>query len=261
MKKLSALLLIALLLVTGCQPSESAIQTAVAQTQAAQPTSTPQPTATQIPTDTPMPTATATITSSPSPTPDVRLIDIDPRKLLLQKSDLPSEGKYYLPNETWTSPHRNSEIVSSWGTEKGQAYLAETGRIDGWWISYKRGSSGGVLVPEEVYDNPVLYSSIEGARLVITKYSDRKITEEKYREIDVPQIGDIARAFTKSEIDSNGRTNAAIYIDFTYRNVLHSINIYGREKEVTLEFAVGIANKLLEGLKLLPLSDTVTFTP
>lgn len=43
MKKLSALLLIALLLVTGCQPSESAIQTAVAQTQAA------QPTATQIP--------------------------------------------------------------------------------------------------------------------------------------------------------------------------------------------------------------------
>lgn len=49
MNKLSTLFLIALLFVTGCQPSESAINTAIAQTQAAMPTSTPASTATPAP--------------------------------------------------------------------------------------------------------------------------------------------------------------------------------------------------------------------
>jgi hypothetical protein len=51
-------------LLAGCAPSESAIATAIAQTQAANPTMTPTSTY----------TPTATITSTPSPTPDVRVI-------------------------------------------------------------------------------------------------------------------------------------------------------------------------------------------
>jgi len=222
------------------------------------------PTATQLPTDTPSPTATATatatITPSPSPTPDLRLIDLDPRKLLLQKTDLPPEGKYFLPNELWTSPLTNAEIVAEWTVEEGQAYLAETGRIDGWSIDYKRGTNG-VIMPEEIHDNVVIYSSVEGAQIVITKYDNRTVTESNFIEIDVPKVGDITRAFKWQETNSGGATRVAIKIAFTYRNVYHYVQVWGWEKEVSLDFAIRTATKLVEGLKQLPLSDAVTFTP
>lgn len=255
MKKLSVLFLIAIIFITGCQPSETAVQTAIAQTQVA------LPTAMQIPTDTPLPpTPTSTATIVPSPTPDIRLIDIDPRNLLLQTNDLPIEGKYYLPGEGWTSPVLNSEIISSWTVEKGQSYLAETGRIDGWYVSYKRGRSG-VLMPEEFYDNVVIYSKIEGAQIVVTKYGDRYITDDNFKEIDAPQVGDITRAFKMSKTNSSGETRVWIKVTFSYRNVFHDITVWGWEKEVSLDYAVSVATKLLESLRQLPLSTTVTFTP
>lgn len=59
MKVIASLLLIAVLL-AACAPSQSAVQTAIAQTAAAAPTSTPQPTATSTPepTETPTPAPT-----------------------------------------------------------------------------------------------------------------------------------------------------------------------------------------------------------
>ena len=41
MRKIIAFFLIALIFVSGCQPSESVVQTAMAQTQVAMPTATP----------------------------------------------------------------------------------------------------------------------------------------------------------------------------------------------------------------------------
>jgi hypothetical protein len=68
MKKHSMLSLIAILLITACLPSQSAVQTAIAKTQTAAPTATPTatpiPTDTLTPTNTPIPTATATDTPS-----------------------------------------------------------------------------------------------------------------------------------------------------------------------------------------------------
>ena len=65
-----SLLLTYLLLSSACQPSEQAMQTASAQTEAAKPTSTKTATATQTPTptETPTPTNTATSTETPTPT-------------------------------------------------------------------------------------------------------------------------------------------------------------------------------------------------
>jgi len=64
MKKISILFLIAIIFVAGCQPSEKAIQTAIAQTQAA--ITQPQ---TAIPTATPLDTLTPTITPTFTPLP------------------------------------------------------------------------------------------------------------------------------------------------------------------------------------------------
>jgi len=73
---LITLLLVWAMLLTACtaQPSASAIQTAIAQTRAAEPTATrpaaPRATATSLPTETPRPTATPI--PSPTPVPEVQ---------------------------------------------------------------------------------------------------------------------------------------------------------------------------------------------
>jgi hypothetical protein len=191
--------------------SESDIQTAIALTQAVitntitpLPISTSTFTPTLAPTDTPTQTSTPTKTpkNTPTltPTPDLRVIDGDPMDFLLQKIDLPPEAKYYLPDSSWISPHRNSEIISAWGVEEGRKYLEETGRIDGWWVIYLRGTIT-VTAPEQIYDNVVKYATAEGAQLVVKKYGDRRVEEQDFTEVDpIEIIGDVIRTYIKKEM-------------------------------------------------------------
>ncbi len=67
MKKI---IFLVVLLLASCQPSEQAVQTAIAKTQAAVPTVTPVPTltATPLPTETPIPTNTPLPSATPLPT-------------------------------------------------------------------------------------------------------------------------------------------------------------------------------------------------
>lgn len=264
---------------SACSPSESVIATAIAQTQTAQPVSlpsstashTPSPTNTTQPTDTPtltftpLPTLTFTATATLTPTPDLRVIDTDPKLLLMTVEDLPSEGKYFLPNSQWISPHRNSEVVSGWGIEEGRKYLEETGRVDGWWVYYKRGTKT-VNLPDEVSDNVVLYKTAAGARLLIDKYSDcrdpKNIRDYGYVELqDAPQVGDASIWCQWKEMQPNGKYLVKIFLEFTYKNVFHGIDGFGWENEVLPETLEEIANNLLAKLEVAPLSDRVTFTP
>jgi hypothetical protein len=178
MKHFYALLLIVVLFVSGCQPSEIDIQTAIAQTQAANPTSTFTP----IP-----PTETPTIT--PSPTPDLLVLQLNLKDFLLQKSDLPLDAEYHLMNQYSIRLVPNEEV------DIGGAYLAETGRIDGWMAIYERGSNN-VIAPEEIYDEVILYLTTAGAQLEITKYCEHLVTEIGFtEEINPPEIGDLTHAF------------------------------------------------------------------
>jgi hypothetical protein len=268
MKKILFPILIVLIL-TACsnQPSESQIQTAIAQTQELQVTETLLPTNTLVPsntptmTDTPTPFPTDTPIPEPTPTLDLRVIDVDPYKILLKKSDCNPDGRYFLPNEGWISPHKNSEVIAGWTIAKGQEYLAETGRIDGWWVYYARGNSN-VLLPQQVYDNVILYSSVEGAQIVLNKYESRRVTEEFFDEIEnPPSVGDITRAFVKKDTNSSGVTEVVYMFTFSYRNIVHSIAVLGYEKETTLEDAEYLARSLLAQLEQLPLSNEVSRKP
>lgn len=246
---------ISLLGIAACTPSPAVMTTASAQTQVA------QPTATLTLTETATPSPTPSETHPPSPAPDTRVIDIDPQELLLEKNDLPPEGEYFLPGPDWTSPVTNSEIVSEWTVREGQDYLAETGRIHGWEISYKRGGSG-ALMPDEIYHNTVIYSSIEGARIVVTKYQDRVLEIGEYsEEINVIQIGDATRAFIQRDTTPGGEKSVSLRVAFSYRNIFHTIVIWGSDREASVDFAVGIATALLEQLQALPLTNVVTFKP
>jgi hypothetical protein len=260
MKHFYAILLIVVLFVSGCQPSETAIQTALAQTQAANPTSTFTPIpSTETPTTTPTATSTATSTETPtitpSPTPDLRVIQLDPKEFLLQKLDLPLDAKYYLPGPGWTDPVTNEEIVGGWTVEKGRAYLAETGRINGWEIDYKRGSNI-VIAPEEIYNEAVLFKTTAGAQIVITKYDDRYITEYGYTEVpNPPEIGDTTRVFIYKKMQSSGEYRIWYEIDFSYLNYVQVVTGYGWEHEVKPEYVENIARILLAKLQAAPLSN------
>jgi hypothetical protein len=189
------------------------------------------------------------------------VIDADPKKFLLDLKDLPPEAKYYLPNSEWISPHRNSEIISGWGVEEGRTYLERTGRIDGWWVIYKRGTLT-VTAPEEIYDNVVLYHTIEGAELIISEFSNCVDRDSGYVlvESDV-QIGDFTNVCTYKEMQSSGEYRIWYRIEFTYRNYYHAVAGWGWESEVKAEFVEKIARTLLAKLEAAPLSDKVTFTP
>jgi len=76
MKKIAIFLLGLMLLISGCQPTENQIQTAIAKTQS----SLPRPTHTPAPTNTPKPTHTIVPTRSPVPTNTKTLVTpADPR--------------------------------------------------------------------------------------------------------------------------------------------------------------------------------------
>ena len=248
------------LFLVACGPSEQAIQEALAQTQAAEVTKTytPEPTSTFTlePSLTPTasqtltPTATQTLTS----TPDTRVITIDSKDLMLAKEDLPPEAKYFLPNSGWISPHHNSEIISGWGKEEGMIYLEETGRIDGWWVYYRRGTVT-VRAPEEIGHNIVQYESKDGALLTVTKFSiaernsDLTVVEESY------DLGDKTIISMEKEMQPNGEYRIWYIIESSYRNYVSVIKAWGWEAEYDLDFVIGVAEIALEKIKSAPLGN------
>lgn len=195
------------------------------------------------------------------PTPDNRVINIDPYELLLKKDLLPKDGRYYLPASNWTSPHRNSEVVSGWGVEEGRVYLAETGRVDGWWVIYLRGTIK-FLGPEEVYDNVVLYKDERGAALVMTKYSTCLNEENGYTHLESEfVVGDMTNVCRWQEMQPGGVNRVSYRIEFSHRNVYHALQAYGWEYEIDPSFLENVAISLLEQLEQAPLSNGVTFSP
>jgi len=275
MKKLTLIMILTLLLsaCTSGTPTidPSSVQTAIAQTAAANPTATSTqmptetPTATLTPTETATSTPTSTSTDTPSPTPDLRVIDADPYTFLLKAEDLPKDAHYYLPDSSWISPHRNYEVVSGWTVDKGRAYLAATGRVDGWWVDYERGSNT-VIAPEQIYDNPVLFRTIAGAQLLLTKFGtcvNPDLTQgRKYIPVQTElKIGDMTNVCLYREMQSNGENWVDLCIEFSYRNVAHGIDGMGREKDVQLDYLATVARTLLAKLEAMPLSDSVTFEP
>jgi hypothetical protein len=98
--------------------------------------------------------------------------------------------------------------------------------------------------------------------LLVTKYGNRRVTEEFFDEItDPPRIGDLTRAFVKRETISSGVTEIFYILTFSYRNITHSIGVFGYENETKIEDAVYLAKNILAQLEQIPLSDEVTRKP
>ena len=267
--RLAFLLLAGLLTACASAPSENAIQTAIQQTQAANPTFTRTPEPTRTPTETPRPTETATSTPTATetptetptatPTPDLRIIKEDPQNILLKPEDLPKEAQYFLPNSGWISPHRNSEIVSGWGVEKGREYLERTGRIDGWWVYYARGSKA-ITAPEEIFCNVIMYQTAEGARITVDEYNPmvaifRGYDDWNYVEDVTLDVGDTNVLMWNKVMQPNGKNKVTYRLEFSHRNYVVVLEVYGWEYDVTIEFLDNTARTMVAKLEAAPLSE------
>lgn len=262
MKRQISILLLTTFLFTACAPSKAVIQTAIAETNNAEITKTP------FLTNTPVNTLTPTLTVTPiptlTPTPDIRIINTDPRKLLLQVEDLPDEGKYYLPNSTWTSLETNEEIISNRGVEKGREYVIETKRVVGWFIVYKRGTRA-VRMPDEVYCFVAQHENPEGAQLAVNKFNvstDTFYKKDNFKKVDINlNLGDVNFVSKKIRINSGGENMINYEIDFSYRNYRVALEGYGTEKDVSHDFMVSMAKIVLKKLQNSELEYPPTATP
>lgn len=235
MNKLFALIVIATLL-AGCngqQPSTNAVQTAIAQTQAAVPQATPT---VALPTETPTPEPTPTFIPEPSPTPDLRVIITNPQKMLPASKEMPKEGYYILPNEGWMSINTNEEVISTRGIEEGKKYVIETGRVVGWFVYFYR-TVRGVLMPEQVGFGVYQFKTADGAALAITKFGSHVMDPNDYDEISTScTFGPVCADYYTKETQSNGSVIIDREIMFTYSNLMLTVNIYGVDTDITDEF-------------------------
>lgn len=216
-------------------------------------TATPIPaTATPIPSATPEPTVTNT--PEPTPTPDIRVINASPRSMLTKRTDLPADGKFYLYDE---SPHRNSEILSGWGVERGRNYLAASGRVDGWGITYVRGTRT-AKAPEWVKYNVILYLTASGHAAGKQELGQCN-GENGWNEIPAPEGIIYLCEWRKTQ--SNGKDYLKYEAKVEYRNVGVQIWVGGYEDEFDVEWLFDRVIFQLELLKSTPLSETVTYAP
>jgi hypothetical protein len=181
------------------------------------------------------------------------VIQNEPKEFLLQKNELPAAGKYYLPGSGWTSPSHNEEVVAIRTVEEGRKYLQETGRIDGWWVAYRRGTNG-VNMPEEVYNSVIQFRTAEGAQVLLNKYLIQDLEEDGYTELDnPPQIGDATRIFIKKETQTGGDNRVRLLLSFTYLNYYSEIELWGWESDVDQEFAQDLCELQLMKFQEAPL--------
>ena len=137
-------------------------------------------------------------------------------------------------------------IIQSWGAEKGQEYLDETKRIDGWVIYFKRTKSGAIL-PEQIFCNPVQFESTTGAEIAYTNYNNVAQNKPGWELLqDDLGLGDQSRAVIYKEDGSN---TTAIFVDFLYRNYSIRIASIGNEREAKLETTMSVAQNVLERMK------------
>jgi len=261
MKKLIFISLVALVLLTalGCAPSESAVQTALAKTQAALPTKTPTlaptATATQLPTATNTPEPTETPTATHTATPDTRVITMDSRDFLMTKDDIPPEGKYILPNSGWITVMSNDDIIREWGREEGLEYLDKTGRIYGWAVYYNR-TSKTVKAPEQVFHNIIQYKTAEGALLTTVGEFNTSKKDPEYKIVDENYpLGDVSIIWQKKELQNNGEYRNMYLIETAYKNYKSRVGSWGWEKEYDLDFVIGLAETMLAKLQSAPLGE------
>ena len=229
-------------------------------------TATPEPaTSTPVATSTPTaePSSTPTATVTPEPTPDLRVVDADPRELILKADELPPEGRMYMD---WESPGRNSEMISNWGADEGARYLEETGRIDGWASEFARGTRT-ARVPEYLNLNVIIYSKENlgwwdaTAKALGTCTSYERMLGKKGTVLPDPDLGDKSVLCLTKVMQSSGKNMVYYEIWIGYRNIGIQVWGQGLEGSFDQDWLTNVASIQVDKIEGYPLSNSVSYQP
>lgn len=264
------ILLVLLTSVVACAPAPEIVATAMAQTEAAMPTYTPIPTSTATFTPTPEP-PTSTPTPTPTSTPDLQVITSNPKDMVCASDDLPKAGIYIQGQFTKLEDlifigshlaHQTNDVLmkSNLASIRPllEEYISLTGRMDGWWLDFKR-SNNGYSGYKVIQCSLEKFQTIAGAQLAVQNYNDVELInyEERHKYLEVNQsIGDtsIAISYVHSFYDVNGEyfENKFNEVVFSYRNYRVTLIGHGDPKIDDL-FYVG--EQILKKLKIAPLTS------
>jgi hypothetical protein len=253
---LVALVYVILLAACSRAPSPSAIQTAIAQTQAALSTAAPPPGPARP--DTIPLTVTPAITNTPLPLslliPKDFIIDTNPEDFVLWPNNLPSEGEYYLPGPGWEGQNKNDEVIAKWPPGKGQEYIQRTGRVTGYWVTYLRGNDK-VATPAEFYCNVIQFRTVEGAQTFVKDYTmAARYPSQGWQTVATRMVfGDISNAEYRIETISVGFKKAFYYIEFSYFNMGVYVYAGDYEQNVNLTYVEDAAIEILDKIQAAPL--------
>lgn len=182
------------------------------------------------------------------------IITGDPEEFVLQLSDLPAEGEYYIPTAWWAvnsdESDLNEEIISDWGKKLGREYVISTGRERGYSRIFYRGSENKDY-PFFIYCQVIQYDTVEGPAKLLDTYYD--VTRSPYdgwkvvdRQID---LGDQNKIYTQYEIESTGAIYRWYEIEFAYKNFIGRVFVRGYEWQVTHDFVESLAQTILTRMK------------
>lgn len=255
MKKSILSALIVILVLTACTPSPSQVPTATEEIELAAQSDTPEPSLTPSV----IPSSTPTETAIPSPTPDLRVIDSDPKQIGLEAEDLPEEANYFMSNELRFS---NEWVINKWGEEEATAYIEKYGRIESWTadlISY-------AYLPDtaSVFNTHIAIYSRDLGPGEEFDWSGLTICDDSYTEITPVDIG--VEAYSCSLDLSISGDGLNIYQEYfgvygLYRNVAFVVSVMAKEPGFSMDILVGLAQLQAEKILGFPLTDEVTYSP
>jgi hypothetical protein len=255
-----------ILTLSACSPSDGEMATAVAQTEATAPTQAP-PTETLEPSPTDIPTAapTETPSSTPEPTPDPRVINIQPRLMILTVEELAEIGEYGVRASldayteyaaSYNNPYANLDCTK--GYDGAVEFLETTGLVTGW-TTYFNLQPRYTKLPESVDITALVFDSVAGPEKLIESWG-QPCEFEFYDYIGDIVIGDRATLCRYEYWMPNGELSHIRYrLAIQYRNVYIGMLVYTRDDEsLELEKFYEMAFLQLEKLANLPLEDEVT---
>lgn len=182
-------------------------------------------------------------TFTPQPDLGERVIAAEPLAFVLSPDTMPSGTNYHLADRESSSPYRNAEIIQQYQNGVGEEFIRATGRVDGWSVHYKRGAND-MLIPEDLYDDVVMFQSAQGAQTYMESYADYFLNATWNEGTPPSKIGDATRLFIKSK-----GVYVSYLLQFSYRNYVHSLTAYGLRAEVDPAFMDMVAATLLRDLQ------------
>jgi hypothetical protein len=193
------------------------------------------------------------------------VVDIDPRDLLLSRVELPAEGKWYLIK---LSPSHNSEVISTRGLDAGNEYVRVSGRIDGWFAYYGRGTSQ-ASVPDNIETQVILYRDASGPVYAMDEGRGPCKAPPAYTtlwpDMDVVSedigFGDTSLICMTKDMQPNGRYYFEYEVLVAHRNVVVIVYAWGQEDRFTLDWLIELARLQYAKVAEQPLADDVTFSP